>query len=387
MGLFTPEVCAARLTVWYRSERRDLPWRRTRDPYRIWVSEIMLQQTRVETVKGYYERFISRFPDVYALANAPEQDVLKLWEGLGYYSRARNMQRAAQQIAHDYRGVFPPTAKELATLPGIGDYTAGAVASIAFGEAAPAVDGNVKRVAARLLGVREPVDGRAAQAVMREALAAMLRAGEPGLLNQALMELGATLCLPRAPRCDACPVAALCDARAEGDAESLPVLPPKNPPKPVDMGVCILTYGGEALLIRRTERLLAGLYVFNLFEGETRPDALLKNLNEAGLACAPGRALGDAEHVFTHRVWRMRIYHFALRNRPDKEWLAQNSAVMADAQVLRALPLPTAMRAAREYAMSILEENPPEPTGGLESVAERRTDHRASCGGDAERNT
>ncbi len=354
--MFTPEACVARLIVWYGSAQRDLPWRRTRDPYRIWVSEIMLQQTRVETVKGYYARFLERFPDVYALADAPEQDVLKLWEGLGYYSRARNMQRAARLIARDFGGVFPGTAQALAALPGVGAYTAGAVASIAFGEAAPAVDGNVKRVAARLLGVREPVESRAAQSVIREALHALLQAGEPGLFNQALMELGATLCLPHAPRCDACPVAALCDAYAEGDAESLPVLPPRNPPKPVDMGVCILTYEGEALLMRRTERLLAGLYVFTLLEGETRPDALLQALGDLGLACAPGRALGEAEHVFTHRVWRMRIIQFALKQRPGDAWLASHGAVMANAEALQALPLPTAMRAARDYALALLPE-------------------------------
>lgn len=360
--MFVPEECAARLTAWYGSVRRALPWRETKDPYRIWVSEIMLQQTRVETVKGYYARFLERFPDVASLAAAPEQDVLKLWEGLGYYSRARNMQRAARTVALELGGAFPRTARKLLKLPGVGEYTAGAVASIAFGEAAPAVDGNVKRVAARLLGVREPVDGKVAQRNIREALAALLRAGEPGLLNQALMELGATLCLPRAPRCESCPVAALCDARAEGDAESLPVLPPKSPPKPVDVGVCILTFNGEALVVRRAERLLQGLYVFWLLEGETREEALRQSLREAGLCCAPGQALGEAEHIFTHRVWRMRFYHFALEKRPENAWLAGNDARMADALALRALPMPTAMRAARARALALLENSLPEPS-------------------------
>lgn len=346
------------LLAWYEGARRDLPWRQTHEPYRIWVSEIMLQQTRVETVKEYYRRFLTRLPDVRALADAPEQDVLKLWEGLGYYSRARNMQRAAKTVVEHYGGVFPADHQQLLALPGVGAYTAGAVASIAFGLPTPAIDGNVKRVASRVFGIREPVDSKPAQALIAEKLTAMLKTCDAGALNQALMELGATLCVPRAPKCEICPLMATCDASREGDAESLPVLAPKQPPKSMDIGVCILTVDGKVLLLRRSERLLHGLYVFWLAEGETDADALQNILQEAGLTCSRMKALGEATHIFTHRIWRMTLWHFALDAMPGEAWLAANDAVMADAASVRALPLPTAMKAARQAAIALLENEP-----------------------------
>ena len=344
--------------MWYQAAGRDLPWRRSRDPYAIWVSEIMLQQTRVETVKEYYRRFMLCLPDVRTLADAPQQDVLKLWEGLGYYSRARNMQRAARIVTDTYGGTFPADYQKLLALPGIGAYTAGAVASIAYGLSTPAVDGNVKRVAARVFGIREPIDSKATQAMLTQRLTAMLCTCDAGSFNQALMELGATLCSPRAPQCDACPLALLCDASREGDAESLPMLSAKQPPRQTDMGVCILTIGGQALLFRREERLLHGLYVFWLVEQETDGQALLDILHETGLACAAPLPLGEAKHVFTHRIWHMRLWHFALTTPPDAQWLAAHQAVLADAEAIRALPMPTAMKAARKAALELLTQHP-----------------------------
>ncbi len=346
------------LLTWYEGARRDLPWRKTHDPYRIWVSEIMLQQTRVETVREYYRRFLADLPDVQALARAPEQDVLKLWEGLGYYSRARNMQRAANMVVERYGGVFPADYEKLLALPGVGAYTAGAVASIAFGLPTPAIDGNVKRVASRVFGIREPVDSKPVQAQIAEKLTAMLKTCDAGQLNQALMELGATLCAPRASQCDACPLRAICDASCEGDVESLPILAPKQPPKAMDIGVCILTFDGKALLIRRSERLLHGLYVFWLAEGETEAGALRALLKEADLPCSPVKALGEATHIFTHRIWHMTLWHFTLDAVPSDAWLAAHDAVMADAASIRALPLPTAMKAARQAAIALLENEP-----------------------------
>jgi A/G-specific adenine glycosylase len=346
---------AEKLLGWYAQARRDLPWRRTRDPYCIWVSEIMLQQTRVETVKAYYHRFLLRLPDVRALADAPEQDVLKLWEGLGYYSRARNMQRAARMIVSQCDGVFPPSYEALLTLPGIGAYTAGAVASIAFGLPTPAVDGNVKRVAARVFGIRAPIDSKPAQAMVAQTLTAILQTCDAGQFNQALMELGATLCAPRAPQCDACPLCSLCDASREGDAESLPMQAAKQPPKTLDMGVCILTWDGRTLLLRRQERLLHGLYVFWLAEGDTDAYGLKGLLQEEGLRATHRAALGEATHVFTHRIWRMTLHHFLLDAPPSAAWLAAHDAVLADARDIRALPLPTAMKAARQEALALLE--------------------------------
>ena len=343
-----------RVTKWYQAVKRDLPWRNTRDPYRIWISEIMLQQTRVETVKAYYHRFLERFPTVQALACAPEQDVLKCWEGLGYYSRARNMQKAAVMVTTMLGGHFPQNAAALRKLPGIGEYTAGAVASIAYGEAIPAIDGNVKRVGARLFGIRTPIDAKESRTVLYSKIAAMLQMAEPGDLNQALMELGATLCTPRMPKCEACPLALLCDANAEGDADMLPVLQSKASPKAVDMAVCLITYGREILLLRRTERLLQGLYTFYLIEGETVENRITDALRDVGIQATYQGILGEARHIFTHRVWHMTMHHLVMAQPPNAAWLETNLALMATGVQVQALPIPTAMKAAKSAAITLL---------------------------------
>ena len=322
----------------------------------------MLQQTRVETVKGYYQRFLAAFPDVRALAQAPEAEVLKQWEGLGYYSRARNLQKAACAILLTHGGNFPSTHTALLTLPGIGAYTAAAIASIVFGEAKPAVDGNVKRVAARLFGERERIDSPATLARITQRLTQAIPHDQPGAFNQAMMELGATLCLPRSPRCESCPVATYCDACAEGDQESLPIHEKKRPPQEVPVAVCLLTAGERVLVVRRTQRLLHGLYVFWLLEGETDVNQIERLLAEAGLPAKAQQALGEARHIFTHRVWQMRLWRFALLQPPDEHWLAQQGAMLVDAQALAQLPLPTAMKAAREAALAWLAPQKPEPT-------------------------
>lgn len=342
------------LVRWYGQNGRDLPWRRTRDPYAIWISEIMLQQTRVETAREYYRRFLARFPDVQTLASASEPEVLKLWEGLGYYSRARNMLKAAREIVARNGGRFPGQFTELLSLPGIGPYTAGAVASIAYGEAVPAVDGNVKRVASRLFGIREDIEAPASRDKLSRELAKELKTSDPGSLNQALMELGATLCTPRKPGCERCPVANRCDAFTEGDQESLPVHGNKRAAQTVEMAVCLLTFENKVLLRLREERLLQGLYVFELAEGETDPLRVLEQLRENGLNLDFITTLGKAKHLFTHRVWQMRLLHYRLRECPDTAWLTKNNAVMADARMLGELPLPTAMKAARQAAMNMI---------------------------------
>jgi A/G-specific adenine glycosylase len=211
------------LLDWYRANRRDLPWRATRDPYAIWISEAMLQQTRVETAIPYYERFLARFPDLQTLADADSDDVLGVWAGLGYYSRARNLHAAARIVVDEHAGELPDDAEALRSLPGVGRYTAGAVASIAFDRPEPVVDGNVSRVFARLRGIRDDVRKAATVRRLWEEAAALVRGPHPGDLNQALMELGARVCTPRAPRCPVCPVAHHCEAQRGGDAEALPV--------------------------------------------------------------------------------------------------------------------------------------------------------------------
>ena len=340
---------SALLLAWYDKEKRDLPWRRTKNPYHIWLSEIMLQQTRVETVKGYYARFLTLFPTVEKLADAPEEQVLKAWEGLGYYSRARNLQKAARVIMTEHGGVFPSSYEQILALPGIGPYTAGAIGSIAFGLSVPAVDGNVYRVASRFFGVREDVGIPAVQKEIRRLVEESIPSDRPGDYNQALMELGATHCSPGTPACERCPWYELCDACAEGDADVLPVHEKKKPPKQIDMAVCLLTYGNRVYVTRREERMLRGLYVFQLIEDENRPSVAEEILRENGFVCRFAENLGEAKHVFTHRVWNMKILHFELESIPE-------SAQMVNGEELSLLPFPAAMRSAVQAAKQLLEK-------------------------------
>lgn len=343
------------LLSWYGGMKRDLPWRQTRDPYRIWISEIMLQQTRVETVKAYYHRFLTLFPTISDLANAPTEQVLKAWEGLGYYSRARNLQKAAQIVMREHGGVFPDRYEVILTLPGVGPYTGGAVASIAFGERVPAIDGNVYRVASRFFGVREDIGNVRVQKEIRALVCSVMPTERTGDFNQALMELGATHCSPTAPACDLCPLSGLCNAFAEGDAALLPIHEKKRPPKSVDVSVCLLTFQNSVLAVRRNQRMLGGMYVFVLIDEETKPERVQTLLEEQGLACAFAGDLGSARHVFTHRIWEMRLMHFRLARLPDQGTLDQLDARMVSAEALAALPLPTAMKAAREKALQLLQ--------------------------------
>ena len=320
------------LLAWYDREKRELPWRGTQDPYRVWLSEIMLQQTRAEAVAPRYEAFLTRFPTVAALAAADEEAVLKAWEGMGYYSRARNLRRAAMEVVR--RGGFPQSAKEWQKLPGVGAYTAAAVASIAFHEAAPALDGNQARVLSRLLAFEGTVDTPQRLRAQAEALIDRER---PGGYNQALMDLGSGVCTPRAPKCGLCPVAAFCAARAGGDAESYPHLPPPIARREVEVTVVLAYLGGRVLVRRRPSKgLLAGLWEFPNFSEGTLEDTL------------PGaRATGElarSRHVFTHLVWNMRGL------RAEAEALPEGMRAV-DADELRALPFPTALRVYRQIAM------------------------------------
>ena len=340
---------ALQLLAWYDQVKRDLPWRHTQNPYAIWLSEIMLQQTRVETVKGYYARFLTLFPTVQALAAAPQQQVLKAWEGLGYYSRARNLQKAAQVMTERYNGQFPKTYEEILSLPGIGPYTAGAIGSIAFGLRIPAVDGNVYRVASRFFGVREDVGIPKVQKHIRSLVQDSMPIDRPGDYNQALMELGATLCSPGTPNCQDCPWQQTCDACQEGDADLLPVHEKKRPPRQMDMAVCLLTLDGRILVSQRSERMLHGLYVFYLMEDTTDPVMLTQLLHESGLPCRFVETLGHARHVFTHRIWEMELLYFELTSPPTLD-----GARLVDAAELNALPFPSAMKAALQAAQKLI---------------------------------
>ncbi len=302
------------LLYWYRTHRRDLPWRKRRDAYAIWLSETMLQQTRVDTVIPYYERFLERFPDVHALAGADLDDVLGEWAGLGYYHRARSLHKTAQRVSVRNGGSFPRTVEALRELPGIGAYTAGAIAAIAFSEPAPAVDGNVIRVFSRLFGIRGDVTRPDVRREIDQRATEFARGEMPADWCQAVMELGALLCAPRKPRCTGCPVATHCDANRAGDAESLPNKPKKRKPKTIEGAAALLLRGGKALAVRRTEGgLLGGLWDLpggELDRGEDPATGLVRHLEEGTgltLSAAP-EACGSVAHVFTHRRLRLHIF-------------------------------------------------------------------------------
>lgn len=298
-----PEI-RRRLLAWYDAHRRDLPWRagdgERPDPYRVWLSEVMLQQTRVETVRGYYERWLERFPTLESLAGAPLDGVLKQWEGLGYYSRARNLHRAVREVAERWGGRVPDEPAAFRALPGVGRYTAGAVMSIAFGREEPVVDGNVRRVLARWADEPKPRD-----AELWSAAEALVRGERPGDLNQSLMELGATVCTPRSPDCSHCPVREFCAARAAGTQESRP-LPRRAGPLPREHeAVAVIERDGSWLLARRpTDLRLGGLWEFPsalVRPGEPVPDAAARAAREGvGVEVAAGAPVGTVEHGFTH---------------------------------------------------------------------------------------
>ncbi len=336
------------LLRWYDRNKRSFSFRGTCDPYRIWVSEIMLQQTRTETAEGYYIRFIEQFPDVFALARAEEEQVLKAWEGLGYYSRARNLHKTAGILA-ERGGRFPGTAAELEALPGIGPYTAAAIASIAYDEPVPAMDGNLNRVLSRLYLVEEDISMPSVRRRLYELGRGLMPVPRAGDMNQALMDLGATVCLPGTPDCAACPLTANCRAYREGEPELLPVMPQKKPPKDIPMAVILLRHQGRVFVTRRSEALLNGLYVFYLLEHRDNPADVLKHLKSRGIRPENLSEIGRARHIFTHRIWHMTIY---LADVPDDAMPCEG--LWASAADMDALPFPTAMRAAKDLAKRFL---------------------------------
>ncbi len=338
------ERIRALLLRWYDENARQLPWRQgEHSAYHTWVSETMLQQTRVETVIPYYARFLASFPTVADLAAAEESEVLKRWEGLGYYSRARNLQAGAKQVMEAYGGEIPQTVQELRKLKGVGPYTAGAIASIAFHQPVAAVDGNVIRVVTRLRGIRENVGIPSVRRAVEAAAQALVDPERPGDFNQAMMDLGATLCVPGTPGCDRCPLQELCDAYAAGDAEELPQLPRKNPPVAVPYAVCLVLSGHRVLMRQRTEALLRGLWVFPMLEGEMGKAALPALLRrQTGLTVHAPAYVGEAKHVFTHRVWEMRLYVC----QADEQAEATVPWRFVTLEEMQQLALPTAMKAA-----------------------------------------
>lgn len=321
-----------KLLRWYDRNRRDLPWRHDPSPYHVWLSEIMLQQTRVEAVIGYYERFLQALPDIAALAAAPEEQYLKLWEGLGYYSRVRNLHKAACTIMEEYGGSLPETAGQLRRLPGIGDYTAAAIASIAFGEKVPAVDGNLLRIFARRTAYGENIKAAPAHRKAREYFLNRMDQ-RPGDFNQALMDLGASVCIPhRMPDCAACPWAQGCAARRQGKQLAFPVMPEKKERKKEDKTVFLIR-GVDTVAIRRRPRrgLLAGMYEFPNVPGHLGEKEALAAVEALGVRSLRIRKLEDAVHIFTHREWHMTGYEIMA----DPLALPEDGLLFVTAQALK----------------------------------------------------
>jgi A/G-specific adenine glycosylase len=314
----TNRLPVGKLLRWAARNLRDLPWRAApRDPYRVWISEIMLQQTQAATVIPYFWRFTERFPTVQALAQAPLDDVLKLWEGLGYYARARNLHRAAHKVVAEFGGQLPDTVEELSRLPGIGRYTAGAIASLAFGRDAPVVDGNVKRVLCRLDAIRGDVRQPKIQNLLWNLAEANLPKGKAGRWNEAMMELGATICTPRSPQCNACPLAQVCRARALGVQDKLPARAASQRTPHYDVTAAVIRKRGRVLIAQRPlGGMLGGLWEFpggKKKRGESLEECLRREIREElGVVIEVGQRVTQVQHAYTH--FRITLHAFECRH-------------------------------------------------------------------------
>ncbi len=330
------------LLSWYDQNARDLPWRKTRDPYQIWVSEVMLQQTRIETAIPYYYRFLEHFPSLASLAQSDEAEVLKVWAGLGYYSRARNLRRGAIQVMDDFQGALPASPDQLRKIRGIGPYTSGAIASIAFRCPVPAVDGNVIRVITRLYDIRENPKLPEPQRRIVSLATELVPDDRPGDHNQAMMDLGATVCTPGTPDCRRCPLSGFCKAFACGSAAELPCLPQARPPGILHYHLLLITMQGSILMRQRTEALLRGLWCFPLLADDGEKAFSAADAEKAlGIQLTLSGSAGSARHVFTHRIWEMKLYR--LKAAPDSVPPDGYSFIPYDR--LQSLPIPAAMAA------------------------------------------
>ena len=341
------------LLKWYDSNRRILPWREEPTPYRVWVSEIMLQQTRVEAVKPYFERFMKRLPDIPALAYADEEELLKLWEGLGYYNRVRNLKKAALQIMEEYGGQMPKTYEELCKLKGIGSYTAGAISSIAFGHGNPAVDGNVLRVLSRIREDDRSVSDTRVKAAVEKELEAIMPKDRPGDFNQAMMELGACVCIPNgAPHCEECPLAQICMAYQNGTQLSYPHKDKARARSIEERTVLVIRDEGRVAVRKRADKgLLAGMYEFPFIEGYCTAEQVISYLADNGMKIIRITPLEEAKHIFTHKEWHMKGYMVWVdelepesRGKAETDWL-----YIEPDKTREKYPMPSALEAYTKY--------------------------------------
>ncbi len=339
------------LLAWYQVNKRDLPWRRTSDPYRIWISEIMLQQTRVEAVKSYYTAFLEAFPTVQALADADEERLLKQWEELGYYSRARNLQKAARTVVEQYGGALPADEKELRKLCGIGDYTAGAIASIAFGIPAPAVDGNVLRVLSRFSGSTMDIALPETKKRFAEALREVIPSDRAGDFTQAMIELGATVCVPNGEaRCHACPLADQCVAHRDGLTDALPVKSAKKPRRIEELTVLLIRDDDRTVLRKRPAKgLLAGLYELPNFAGHLSEEGVPAAVRSLGFEPIRVERIEDSKHIFTHVEWHMVAYAVKIASDFDEGALPRELHLVRSETLRSAYAVPSAFSAYAKY--------------------------------------
>lgn len=318
------------LICWFEENHRKMPWRETKNPYYIWISEVMLQQTRVDTVIPYFLRFIDAFPQIENLAAAGEEEVLRLWAGLGYYSRARNIHRGAKLICEVYNGKIPEVRKELLKVPGIGPYTAGAILSIAYGKTAAAVDGNVMRVFSRLFLIHEDISEASTKKEMEWIGEKVVSLENPSAFNQGLMELGAVICTPTSPKCSLCPLMLICKARKKGMQECLPVKKKKEPVKTVNMELALLQKEDKILLVKRpTDGLLANLWALPSTEalaGNVPGKSIVMELQENyGIETTQPQAIVQKNHIFTHMKWNMQLFRMEIISMapidyPETQW-------------------------------------------------------------------
>ena len=343
--------CVEPILQWYDENKRNLPWRKDISPYRVWVSEIMLQQTRVEAVKPYYARFMERLPDVASLAYADTEELLKLWEGLGYYSRVRNMQKAALMVCEQYGGQMPTSYEALLALPGIGSYTAGAISSITAGERVPAVDGNVLRVLARLTMDDDDIsDAKTKQRVFEELKAIMPK--ESGKFNQALMELGATVCIPNgAPKCESCPWQTFCKAHQNNKTDMYPFKAPKKARQIEKKTILIIRDDDCVILHQRDQKgLLAGMYEFPMLEKWQKQDDIIAEVNRLGLVPLYVKKIAEAKHIFSHKEWHMKGYLVKVEQvDKDRQKLPEAYKLVRTEDTKEAYPIPSAFSAFTPY--------------------------------------
>ncbi len=328
------------LLSWYPEHKRDLPWRKDREPYHVWLSEIMLQQTRVEAVKEYYKRFLAALPTIEALAQVEEDELLKLWEGLGYYNRARNLKKAAGMVMEQFHGAFPDTYEEIRSLAGIGDYTAGAIGSICFDLPTPAVDGNVLRVYTRVMEDASNIDKQTTKRAVRDALATVYPIGQCGSMTQALMEVGATVCVPNgAPRCEQCPLAGICLAYEHGTWSQYPVRAEKKARRKEDKTVLLLQCG-ERIAVRKrpANGLLSGLWEFPNVEGHLNQQQAADTATDWKTQPTQIQLEYQYTHIFSHVEWRMTAYYLLCRQmNPEFQWVTLE-------EMQEKVPIPSAFR-------------------------------------------